>query len=351
MRGEGQEARGKGQGARGKGQGARGKRQGARGKGSKFLFVCCLLFAVHCSMLYAHCFAGTVIEIDAERQFEFATRYFREGEHLKAIVEYERFLHFFPEDDRAEEAMYGIGVCHFESGRFEEAIKAFSSIVGRHDELKFRFSDVELQMSGFTLKAYFMISECHMKRNATEPAIAALRHLITLTDEGDVKDDAFYKIGWICLEMAEWERARSFFGKISLENREKYQLKRLSAELKKVGSISRKSPSLAGVLSIVPGAGHLYCERYHDALTAFLLNGLLMGAAYESFHKDHHALGALLTLVELGFHTGSIYGSISSAHKYNRTKIRGFIENLKQNTRIGLGGKDEGIFFCFRYTF
>lgn len=43
----------------------------------------------------------------------------------------------------------------------------------------------------------------------------------------------------------------------------------ISEELEKEKQIARKNPRLAGFLSILPGAGQFYCERYQDALVAF----------------------------------------------------------------------------------
>jgi hypothetical protein len=77
-----------------------------------------------------------------------------------------------------------------------------------------------------------------------------------------------------------------------------------------------------------------------------------MLAAYESFDDGNDALGGVITFVGLGFYAGNIYGATTSAHKYNRNKERGFIENLKReeidfSTRIS----DKGVALCFNYFF
>jgi hypothetical protein len=136
--------------------------------------------------------------------------------------------------------------------------------------------------------------------------------------------------------MADWQRARHAFENISKNSADTYQMQRLMAELNQQRLIEKKNPRTAAVLSIFPGAGYLYNERYQDALVAFLLNAGLILAAYECFDNDLNALGAVITFVEIGFYAGSIHGSIASAHKYNRSKINRFIETLKQNSKINL---------------
>ena len=95
-------------------------------------------------------------------------------------------------------------------------------------------------------------------------------------------------------------------------------------------SIARKRPVLAGTLSIIPGAGQLYCNRYEDALIAFLLNVGLFWAASDAFHQDQPALGGLLSFVGLGFYFGNIYGAVGDAHKYNQNRQSEYVDQLKQ---------------------
>lgn len=288
--------------------------------------------------------AASALEIDADSQFEFAEQYFSDKEYEKAVAEYERFLHFFPKDGRVEAAMHKVGMAYFESRKFEAAIHAFGKLL--------ETSDFSLGLSDLEKQAHFMISESHMKLNQPGLALSNLRNLRMLADETELEDECAYRIGWIYLETASWDKARESFGQISPENRDKYQLERLLAGLEEKSAIRQKSPLTAGLLSIVPGGGYLYCGRYRDALASFLVNGALMYAAYESFENDNEALGGIIGFVELGFYTGNIYGSVASAHKYNRSQTSRFIEKLKENTKVGFSaGREKGFMLSFHYAF
>ena len=181
-----------------------------------------------------------------------------------------------------------------------------------------------------------MISECYTELNALGSAIINLHNLVVITDDSDVKDEAYYRIGWIHLEMASWEDAKRYFSKISTQNQNKYRVETLYAELEKKSSIPKKNPQLAGFVSIIPGGGYLYCERYQDAFITFLLNGALMYAAYESFDEGHDALGGIISFVGFGFYKANFYGAISSAHKYNRKKTGQFLKELKNAAKVNL---------------
>ena len=112
-------------------------------------------------------------------------------------------------------------------------------------------------------------------------------------------------------------------------------------------------PKLAGVLSVIPGAGQLYCGRYKDALSAFIVNGGLIWAAVESFDNELYALGTTISIFGFGFYTGNIYGAITSAHKYNQVQTQKYIRQLQKQYHIGLlsPSKNDGIMLTFQYIF
>jgi TolA-binding protein len=317
---------------------------------TRFVYLFFIFFIIFSFLIpFSQCVAGSgpkpdlnsSIIINPDKQFNFAEHYFSKKDYLMAVAEYNRFIYFFPEDQRVETVMYRIGMSYYLGGHFKNAIDSFNAVIDR-------YVDTDL-----SVKSYFMISEAHVKQYAFGLAVINLNNLITITHDEEVRDEAYYRMGWIYIETASWEEARHYFSKISAKNKNKYRLERLSDELDKERSIPRKDPNLAGFLSIIPGAGYLYCERYQDALIAFLLNGGLMYAAYESFDDDNNALGGVIAFVEFGFYAGNIYGAVTSAHKYNRKQTGRFIETLKNNTKINLSAdvKNKGICLAFEFIF
>jgi tetratricopeptide (TPR) repeat protein len=284
--------------------------------------------------------AGAPLTIDPDRQFGLAEALFDGGDFSAAIIEYRRFLHFFPEDPRADTALYRIGQSHLGSGALSRAIDAFFDLIERFPQ------------SRWYGPAYFAIADAHMHNNAPGLAAATLEDLIARSDDPDIVDEANYRIGWIRLETGDWERARRSFDRIRPEKREAYRLRQLSQELDKASAIPRKNPATAGLLGLIPGAGHAYVGRYRDALVALAVNAALIAAAVEAFDNDLPVLGGVITAVGLGFYTGSVYSAVSSAHKYNRAQERAFIENLKEiRPAIFLGASPAGVTAHLRISF
>lgn len=303
-------------------------------------------------------FSGNVIVVDAQRQFQLAQTLFSEKEFLAAANEYIRFYHLFPNHENVALAGYKTGVCFFYAGRFQDAIRHLEKISGD-------FSD-----DGFAPDAMFKLSEVYAAMEKPGRAVAVLRGLITLTGNTPVRDRACFILGWLLLDNVHElksqsdykidpvKEAENFFSMISPQGKKEYRIEESIASLKKRHLVKKKSPATAGALSVVPGGGFLYCERYRDALVSFLLNSSLILAAYHSFENDNDFLGGVISFVEAGFYTGNIYGSVSSAHKYNRNKQKKYINKLKQDYLVNEnkvsfhpGVIHDGAALMFRYDF
>lgn len=289
--------------------------------------------------LSQYALAQTSIWIEPESQMALADQYFETGQYFLAIPEYERFVHFFPQNQGVRRALFQIGKCYLKLKQYPRARDAFDRLVERYES------------GEYVNKAYFLIAESFTREKKTGPALNHLRNLIALSEDPAIRDEAHYRLGWLYIEKGQWERAKENLARIRDSQQAQYRLNSLFSQLKKADRIPQKSPWLAGLFSVVPGGGFLYCGRYRDALTAFLFNSALMLAAYESFDQDLPALGGVIAFVELGFYAGNIYGGISSAHKYNRSQTRHFIRGLRENSRLSLSVGRERMALSFSWRF
>ncbi|EPR39046.1 Tetratricopeptide repeat-containing protein [Desulfococcus multivorans DSM 2059] len=290
--------------------------------------------------------AGRILEVDADRQFDFAGHLFDKADYDRAVTEYERFIFLFPDNDRVVDAMYQIGTAYFRSGRYPDAVEAFSRIADRHGTRPISESDT-------VLRAYYRISECYVRMGATGQAVNTLNNLAALTDSHQIRDEVRYRMGWVLLEAGLWKNAALAFNEIDTERQERYGLPELFDAMGEYQNISRKKPGFAGALAVIPGLGYLYCERYRDALVSFFLNSGMMLATYTAFRNDNPALGGLLALVESGFYSGNIYGSITSAHKYNQDQTERFISDIRTRYKLDLSLSPTrgGALLSLRYSF
>ena len=257
---------------------------------------------------------GKQMIITSDMQYEYALELFEAEDYDTAIVEFKRFIHFFPESEYLDQAEYNIAVCLFNKEKYHEAARAFNEII-----IKDRDNKIIEQ-------AVFFQSRSFMKLGNRGYAQIVLQNYLKLVDDINIKDKIYFNLVQIHLSNARKSQpgslalARKYLSKISASNANQYRRDEYSDLILKAEHAPGKNPKTAGLFAILPGGGFLYCERYHDALITFLLNTGLMYAAWEAWDSDNKALAGVIGFVETGFYTGNIYGSITSAHKYNRAQ-------------------------------
>jgi tetratricopeptide (TPR) repeat protein len=264
------------------------------------------------------------LTIDADSQYRYAQSRFDSGAFDEAIVEFNRFIHFFSTDPRVPRARFQTGMAHFNTGQFQAAAAIFNQ------------QTVDYQGLPLDNEAFFMLSRSHARQGMLEQAMLDLHNLMAIASAADTIDQARYELGWLHVDQGRWNEADQAFGQITPENQDRFQVRSLQQALALSDAIPTKNPTTAGWLSIVPGAGQLYGQRYQDALTAFLINAGLIWAAWESFDDDQYALGSVISFVGFGFYAGNIFSAVASAHKYNRDRVAEYRDLLNRRRQMPL---------------
>lgn len=286
-------------------------------------------------------YGADVIVIDSDLQYDYALSRFKAGAYDEAVAEFHRFIAFFPEDNRVDQAYHTLGMAHFNAGRYRAAASVFRSRTDHYTG------------SHWQNEAFFMLSRCHARMGMTDQAILDLHTLSMLEPGPTVLSTAWYEMGWLRVDQGRWKDAKTLFSRIDPEQQADFRVPALSELLTRSDAIPAKSPALAGTLSIIPGGGQLYCGRKQDAVVAFLINAGLIWAACEAFDDDQIALGAVISFVEFGFYAGNIYGAISDAHKFNAARSDEFRQSLYHHRKpvISLSPEPGGLSLSLRLEF
>lgn len=273
-------------------------------------------------MIIFPCFAHG-LTITADMQYEYALTCQKDADHEIAMVEWKRFIHFFPLDLRIPTAQFNLGISLFHLKKWDQARAIFQSQ---------RFPYVG---SSRNIESFFMLSKTLLAQGRPGGAQRVLEDLFSVSDSPEIKDRALWTLAWMHLDRAKnmepgaLERADAFLSRISMSGERVFHAREVRQAVETILNQDQKSPFVAGVTALVPGGGFAYCERYRDAFAAFVINAGLIFAAHESFEGGSNVLGGLICVVESGFYGGSIYGSISSAHKYNRFKTRQKLDHIR----------------------
>ena len=270
--------------------------------------------------------------IDSEEQFAFAVKYMDRGEYRRAIAEFERLIYFFPEDEKLPQARLLIGECYIRAKEYEAARNALEKVYKQYAPDK---------TAG---RALFLIGESYYLQGVAEEAKYYFQRVLKENKNAELRDLALFRLGCSLMKTENWSDAAKTFNMV----KETSPLHILSLDFSKKSlegeQLPRKDPTTAGVMAgIIPGLGHVYCDRPKEGFVALLLNGLFIWAAVESFDNDNEVLGGILSFLEVGWYTGNIYSAVSAAHKYNRRIKRDFLRDLPKNLDIHLFTGRNGI--------
>jgi len=284
--------------------------------------------------------AGEIILVSSD-QFDYANRLMEDGNHTLAIGEFERFIHFFPQDTNVTKARYLIGVCRLKNHNHDAARDNFFQVIE---------ADPKSNVAG---KAFFLVGESYYQQGVFQEAEKYFRQVIERYPHLESKNAALYRLGWTKMNADMWQEASLAFNRVDTESRYHERSRQLAQKSLMGEMLPQKSPGLAGSLAaVVPGLGHVYVSRYRDGVIAFLINGLFIWGAIESFDEDHEAMGTILTLLEIGWYGGNIYSAVNAAHKHNRKVRDDFRRGLKEELSFDLlvSRKDHiGLALTFRF--
>jgi TolA-binding protein len=265
------------------------------------------------------------IILRSEDQFLFALETMNKKDYLRAVAEFERFVHFFPDDKKVPRARLLIGVCYLKTRDFESARAALLEV---HDAYA---------GSPIADKALFWIGESYFRQKVPGEAERYFIKVIERDPEPELKNAALYRLGWSRMQSSRWQEASETFNKLNPQSPLFNSSRHLATQSLEGKTLPYKSPATAGVMAaMLPGLGHAYCERYRDGLVAFLLNGLFIWAAVEAFDENQDVLGGILLFVEAGWYAGNIYSAVNCAHKHNRHVKNEFLRMLPDTLDLNL---------------
>ncbi len=94
------------------------------------------------------------------------------------------------------------------------------------------------------------------------------------------------------------------------------------AALDRYTAAPRKKPWLGGILGLIPGLGYAYSGEYANGARSLILNSLFLFGMAKTAEDEQWGGFAVIGFFELTWYSGSIYGGLDAAHRYNETQIR-----------------------------
>ena len=91
--------------------------------------------------------------------------------------------------------------------------------------------------------------------------------------------------------------------------------------LKNYAGGNDKSPTIGGLWGLIPGAGYWYSGELANGFRSLILNSLFIYGMVDTAQDDQWGAFAIISFFELTWYSGSIYGGVDAAHRYNRDRM------------------------------
>ena len=261
---------------------------------------------------------------------DFADSLFQEGDYLNAAHEYKRILFLHSNIPHIDFIAFRVAASYQNAGQLEKAIPSYQSLIDTYPN------------SPLAERATNNIAQCHILLGARERGIASLENFLSKHKGSNLAPLAHFTIGMLHVEKNEWTQASKVWNNVSSvypDSPFAEASARLARIIKNADTLPRRSPTVAGVLSVlVPGSGQVYSGKTVDGLYAFMSVAVLGSASFYYTSKERYEVAVPVAVLGVFFYGNSIYQGIRAAETFNLQHEGHFRSRIQQEIR------DSGLF-------
>lgn len=250
---------------------------------------------------------------------QFADHLFLDGDWYRAITEYRRFL-FLVKGRHAEapRAALAIGEALLRGEQWDAAGRQLDGVAQRTTVAEQRWT------------ALFGAAKAYLADKRPELAKPRFRVIVEDPDApAALRDEAKWMLAWGHFDAGELEPAHEIFSEIAQAGGPRAEAASGAAQaLLDRDGLEEKNPLLAGALSLIPGFGHFYLGRFGVGLTSLAWNGLFIFATVSAWVTGQWGLALVLTLFEIGWYAGGVFGAVAGAVRHNRDVLRNWRDDI-----------------------
>jgi len=134
------------------------------------------------------------------------------------------------------------------------------------------------------------------------------------------------------VNLGEWDNAKKTLDRFDSLDVYYYKMAENRKNLiLKYGQEKFKKPALGAIFNIIPGMGYLYAQHKSTAISAFVLNSLLIYATYSNFENNNIGMASLTGVFSIAFYISGIIGAKKSVYRYNMNKTNQYKNSIYFN--------------------
>jgi len=254
---------------------------------------------------------------------------YKKGKYSEAVLELERYMFFHPNSVKAPYANYLVALSLANIDRLSESMAKLKESIylleenWSYNDYKKLLCELKFQYLNILYRQKMFIDFLTYKDSLYMDYPDLPLNLDSYIENMTIS---------IYIYNLEWEKAQENIEESkSISERLKYNLKK---EVVEVINTRRKSPVVGGLLSIIPGLGHIYAGRSIDGIRSLFFNTLFTSLTYFSYKQEMPFLTASFGGIEIILYLSNIYGGVNSVLKENAEYIINKRNSMLKNITV-----------------
>jgi tetratricopeptide (TPR) repeat protein len=243
-----------------------------------------------------------------------------EQDYYRAITEYKKVIHLFPDYEKLDWVHFQIGKMYYEGGRYAQAKHELLPLTDSRDGYLSFLAHNYIALTYYENTEYANAERLFgdlRKHEAGAPYITDYTIYMSMAAAGNKKfSDSLERMR----EAEELWKKRQTPGISAGGAEPQYQqfFEKTIPLLEKASALTNKSPFWAATFSaLLPGGGHFLLGEWDTGIVSLSLVGGAAFLAYDGFMRDSPVQWIIFTTFATGAYIGQIYSSYRTARKYN----------------------------------
>jgi tetratricopeptide (TPR) repeat protein len=243
-----------------------------------------------------------------------------EQDYYRAITEYKKVIHLFPNYEKLEWVHFQIGKMYYEGGRYAQAKHELLPLTdSRETQLRFLAHNY-IALAYYENTEYANAERLFGELRQNEAGKAYTTDYTIYMSMAAAGNKNFANSLERMREAENLWKERRASGAVMGTADIQYQqfFEKTVPLLEKATRLSEKSPFWAATFSaLFPGGGHFLLGEWDTGIVSLGLVGGAAFLAYDGFMRDSPVQSILFTTFATGAYIGQIYSSYRTARKYN----------------------------------